>query len=518
MTDRRRTPWIIFWSEAGKRGFKVWAWSTNRVGKVTAADVGIVKDEATAKAWAEAVASVKDGMEIRNNPARIWDPRLEVLGLERMKAIVMHTNKHRGLRWADDPTFAVWELSNEEWWMRKMLAGSWKKLPAFFQEQLEQRWSAWVRKKYGEEGKLKASWGGVLAEESWERGRFRLAPMGKNDPKAALNDANEAARQAVAGTGQGATEESLADARASDVLEFLLELQLAHKKRSVEAFKSWGRSTRLSPVLYDTGIGYETHSQYMHQQAEAVSHDAYVNGWGIAQVKEAEDEKLPEHLRKREELSRERRVMNAGPWINWLLLPPGISQGVPWLEHNKVEGKPFLVYETQIQQPAKYRVDFPLRLAALAAIQDWDWINWHYFATPDDVGRNERAFDKPMDVTTGSHPQGYHYTYDEVQTAMMRAAGFMFRQKAFAPAARPTQFIYGRKSLYSPESMVFHGSYGTRGHDMLPTTYQYGVRIKIDAEREEDEVIGPVVRFEDRWKQNPYQATEEIEFDWKKGF
>jgi hypothetical protein len=66
--------------------------------------------------------------------------------------------------------------------------------------------------------------------------------------------------------------------------------------------------------------------------------------------------------------------------------------------------------------------------------------------------------------------------------------------------------------------MDYAGSYGKGGMDMLQTTYQYGVRIQIDPNREDDEVIGPVVTFEQRKTHNPYTPTDEILFDWKKGY
>ena len=58
-----------------------------------------------------------------------------------------------------------------------------------------------------------------------------------------------------------------------------------------------------------------------------------------------------------------------------------------------------------------------------------------------------------MDVTYGRHPQGYHFTYDEVQSSMMRQAALLWRNQNLAPAANPTTFIFGRKSLYDPDSM-----------------------------------------------------------------
>jgi hypothetical protein len=501
------------------KGFKVWCAGLNDAGTATPDDAGIVGDPTTADAWKAAVAASGGQVGIRNSLARVWDPRLEAVGIRAMKAVASHTNKHTGLRWADDPVFGAWELSNEEWWMPRMLGGQWQQLPPFFRNQLLARWNGWLAKKYGTDAKLRAAWGALLPGEGLAAGgSVLLAPMGgATSSAAALNDANPVARAALTGLKQEYRREDFSRRRGEDVIAFLLDLQLAHKRREAAAVKSWGRSTKLCPLVYDTGIGYQVQSQYLHQVADAVAHDAYVNGTGPAYEAPDLSKITDERARMYAQLDKERISANAGPWVNWLLKPPGISQGVPWLEHNRVEGKPFFCYETQIQQPAKYRADFPLRVAALAAVQDWDWVCWHYFSPGDDTATDPRPYDRPMDITTGGHPQGYHFTYDEVQNAMMRAAGRMFRGFALAPAPHPTVFVYGRKSLYDPESMEYGGSYGAGGMDMLQTVYQYGVRVRIDPSREDDQVIGPVVKFADRNTHNPYAPTGQIAFDHQKG-
>ncbi len=520
-----------FVSQAKKAGFRIWTAGMNRVGEARPEDVGIIADAATADAWAAAVrelSTVKDGAVTKGRGLRpaiekMWDPRMEALLLRDMKNVATHMNKHTGLRWCDDPVFAVWELSNEEWWMRKMVGGQWQKLPTFFRNSLVARWNQFLVKKYGSQEALVKAWGGLLKGEQLAQGTVLLAPMaGKSKASVAINDANAHALAALESLDQEYGREDFAVARGNDVIEFFMDLQLSHKQRLAAGIKPLGKSTRLSPMIYDTGIGYEIQSQYLHQNADAVSHDAYVNGVGpkLEDRLKTVETQPNEHQRKRITQEAERIAANVGRWVNWLLKPPGIAQGVPWLEHNKVEGKPFLAYETQIQQPAKYRADYPLRLVALASIQDWDWICWHYFASGDDVGdpNVKRPFDKKMDITTGSHPQGYHFTFDEVQTSMMRAAGHIFTGELLKPAANPTIFVYGRKSLYDPQSMDYGGSYGAMGLDMLQTVYQYGSRIRIDPTREDDEVIGPVVKFEDRHTHNPYTPTPQITFDWKKGY
>jgi len=503
-----------------QKGLRIWTAGLNDAGEATPADDAIISDAATATAWRAAIAGWDDGkVNLRNNLARIWDPRLQAIGIRNIKAVATHFNKHTKLRWCDDPVFVVWELSNEEWWHRRMVGGQWQKLPPFFKNQLVAQWNRWLQKKYGRDKNLRRAWQNLLPGESLQQGTVLFAPMaGATSAAVSMNDANPAARQALEGLKQQYSREDFAPQRASDVIAFLLDIQLAHKRREAAAVKSWGRGTRLSPLIHDTGIGYEIQSQYLHQQAGAVAHDAYVNGWGPRTTQSDLAQAKSERERMYLQLDRERISANAGPWVNWLLKPPGISQGVPWLEHNRVEGMPFLCYETQIQQPAKYRADFPLRVAALASIQDWDFVCWHYFAPGGDVGTAARPFDRALDVTTGGHPQGYHFTFDEVQNAMMRAAAHLFRQHQLQPAPNPTRFIYGRKALYDPESMDYAGSYGTTGMDMLQTTYQYGVRIRIDPRRKNDRVSGPVVKFDDRLQHNPYTPTQQIVFDWKKGY
>ncbi len=516
-----------FVAAAKTRGMRIWLAALNG-GEARPEDVGILNDPATAEAWAAAVREqcrAKDGQvvagwKLNRNPARAWDARLEALAIRHMQRVATHVNPHTGLRWCDDPVFAVWELSNEEWWVSRMVRGQWQTLPAFFRGTLAAKWNAWLREQYRDDAGLGKAWGELLPGESLDRGTVLFAPMrGETRAAAGLNDANPHAKAALEALPVTVTRADVAPARASDVLRFLVRLQIAHKQREAAAIKPLGKSTRLSPMVYDTGIGYEVQSQYLHQHADAVAHDAYVNGWGPPLEEALAEIDAPnEQQRLVAVLHAERMARNAGPWVNWLLKPPGIHQGVPWLEHNRHPDKPFLCYETQIQQPAKYRADFPLRLAALASLQDWGWVSWHYFQAPQDLAEEARPFTRPMDVTTGGHPQGYHYTFDEVQAATMRAAGLLFRHFAVDPAPEPTTFVYGRHSLYDPASMNYAGSYGMTGLDMVHTVYQHGVRLVIDPGREDDEARGPVVAVGDRHTHNPYTPTDQVTFDWKRGW
>ena len=507
-----------FYATMKQRGLYLWHAGINNFGKINAADAGIVDDPATAAAWAEAVSAWnKDGVDVWNI-VRKWDPRFEAMSIKRRAALATHLNRHTGLRYVDDPVFAAWELSNEEWWISKMVNGAFRGTPAFFQQQLQNRWTAFLVARYKDEAALAKRWGKLLPGESLAGGSVQILPLAKPQDLSTLA-IDETARKALAETAaankdQKYQREDFARERGEDVLAFFTDLHVSSKRREAEAFKTLGRSAKACVLAWDTGIGYEIQAQWLQQNSDVSVHDAYVNGWGDVREKPAAFK--DEQARWMWESENEAVTANVGPWNSWLLKPPGIAQGVPWLEHNKVPGKPYLAYETQIQQPAKYRADFPFRLATLAAIQDWDGVCWHYFAPPSGVADPKRWIE-PMDNTVGSHPQGYHFTFDEVQTAAMRAAAIIWRSGLLEPAAKPTTFIYGRKALQDPDSMDYGRSYGLRGLDMLQTVYQYGARVLIDPKREDSEVRGPVVKIEDRFSHNPYTPTKQITIDWKLG-
>lgn len=478
-------------------GFRIWYPGIAQVYPV-AADVGVVDDPATAAGWASAMATMENN---RDNLARIvakWDARTEAVMIRGMRRRADHVNHHTGLRVGDDPLYAVFELTNEDWWMSKMVGGQFRRLPPFFQESLQRRWTEFLSGKYGGEDALRARWGFLLPGESLADGTVAILPLrGPQSLDAAGMDPQARAQlEAATGGDRRWTRDDFNRHRGEDVLEFFTGLHVAHAKRLEAALEGMGRACRLAPTALDTGIGYEIQSAWLHQNGDVTVHDAYVNG-------------TPRN--------NDPRFNPRFPWMSGLEESPRLCHDVPWLEHNKAEGKPFLCYETQIQQPAKYRAEYPWRVLALASIQDWDAVCWHYWGSVEDIATAERPFDKPMDYTTGRHPQGYHYTYDEVQASAMRAAGLAFRAGALRPAPAPTTFVYGRRSLYDPASMDYAGSYGKTGMDMLPTTYRYGVRLRIDPSREDDEVIGPVVRADAESKPTEIAPTDEISYDTRRG-
>ncbi|RMD83398.1 MAG: hypothetical protein D6820_02390 [Lentisphaerae bacterium] len=501
----RRDVIDFFLAECKRQGIYIWPAGLGNGGPLFTNELDeaakIIDDPATEEAWKKAVAKLarkhyryKNKKVIRLGFALplIWDERLEKLAISRMKAAVQHLNRHTGLRYCDDPSFAIWEIVNEQWWTRKMTGGQWLKLPDFFKKSLYRKWHEYLTKKYGTEANIRKAWGFLLPGENLKQETILIAPLAKESSPVSLNDTNPHALEAFKTVAQKYGRKDFTFQRGADVMEFFTTLILRHKQRWAAALKTWGRSCKLAPVIFDTGIGYNAQSQFLHQNADAVSHCAYMEGFTF---------KDPTHKRY--------------PFYSGLDAPPRICKDVPWLEHNKVEGKPFLCYETQMGNPGKFRAEFPLRLVALAAIQDWDAICFHYWHMDHYDYTKKHPYDGHLSFP-GPGAYQYDYTHDEIAFSIRKAAGWIFRQGWLKPAPNPTRYIYGRKSLYDPAGMDYAGCYGKTGWNMLDTTYRYGVRIFLDPNREKDEVIGPQIRFNGFDKPNPIRPTDQIEFDYQR--
>ncbi len=500
-----------------QQGIKIWFAGLNQIGKATPSDVEIVSDPISREKWKEAVGT--EGVFIRGNSARIWDERLHKLGIERMKTIANNVNQYTGLRYADAPNFAIWELSNEEWWFGHVTTRL-SSEPPFFQSELLAQWNQFLHKKYRSEEQIIKAWLAFLPNESFDKNTITLVPLSKT---AKVSDQRKALGVNIEdGVAQQYGVYDVNGKRASDVIEFLTGIWYKHKQEEHNAMKAFGKSIALGSLIWDTGIGNEIQAQYLHQQADAVSHCTYISGFHHD----------PQAKRY--------------PWFSGLEELPRMTWNDSWLEQNTTPGKPFFVYENQIHNPAKYRAEYPMRLVSLASINDWDAIIWHYFGPAPDATK-ELPYASALDYSTGGspHPQGLHFQYDEVQQSAMTVAAKVFCNFLLKPAANPTVFIFGKNSLYNPAGLEYGGSYGKTKSKFMPTTYRYGSRMWIDTTKADDEIItfdeyksrlagnkaNKLEASNSKWKDgreknvydarvyeiNPIKPTSEIEYDWQKG-
>jgi len=486
----------FFMNELNKRGIKVWMSGINGE-PVRADDTGIVKDPATAGAWKKAIQELeKRGQEASTwCVAAFWDPRMEAIGIRAKLSKANFRNLYKGgIRLADDPQVVVWELSNEEWWLRKMLRGEWQRLPDFFKRSLIARWNGFLRAKYRDDTTLAKAWLAPLPGESIKGGTVQLLPLLTNPGVVMPNDANPNVKKVLSAAAEGKfTRDDFNRQRGADVIEFLLGLQVAHKKAEYAALKKHGESCRLSPIIFDTGEGFMTQSLWLHQNADAVSVCTYMTGI----------HNDPTH--------------DLFPWVSGLTEPPRLAWNVPWVETQRVPNKPYLIYEIGYENPGKYRSEYPYRVAFLAAIQDFDAICWH--TQNGLLGMDSCSYQGQLQysVSWNDQPQGLHYASDEVMQSAMQAASEIFKNSLVKAPENPTTYVFGTKTLYDPASMDYGVAYGQYGQTILPTTYRYGTRMYCDTARKNDTAIGPVIS-RGVYEPNPYRPTPEMELDWRKGF
>lgn len=484
-----------------RAGITVWMSSMGgSLGSVGPADHRIIDDPATAQAWQDALAEMvaaQDGKDVdlskvgRGQLAACVDERLEALMIARMRKVADFPNHYKdGLRLADDPQIVVWELSNEHFPFRHFFNGDWQKLPAFFRNRFVQRWNDFLRQEYGDDDGLRRAWGFLLPGESLADGSILLLPLAKpTSAELSVNDTNPEVAERLTVARQRYTRDDFTRRRGADVIRFAHDLVINHKQRLAQAVRGFGKSCRLSPLIFDSGNDFSIHAAWMHQHADAVSTCSYAKGMGH----DPNDRRFPFYSQ-----------LEDSPSTGW---------DIPWFEQSTALDKPHFVYETMIDNRTKYRAEYPLRVAALASIQDWDIVIWHTYpgndAKPDDA-------DRPFGRTIVHGFDYFTIRGDEVLLAALRAAGEAFIRHRLPPAPTPRLFTFGAETLTDPASMDYGQSYGRMANRFTGTTYRYGSRVLIDPTRDDDHVDGHTIR-PNVYESNPVRPNHAITFDRHRG-
>ncbi len=221
--------------------------AAGHLGQALPADAAILDDPTSQEEWQASLPP--EGLSLDNLLARVWDPRLELLGIDRMRENARVMNGRTGLRLADDPAVAYWELAAGEQWFERMLAGEWQSLPLFQVRLLLQRWNAWLYAKYETDDALASAWGGLRpAHESLDNDTCLLTPLEGTeiDPvqRTLLGiELKDSDYPPVTGM-------HLSDVRRADVRQFLFEIWQGHKEREELAFRRWGNSARVAALSW----------------------------------------------------------------------------------------------------------------------------------------------------------------------------------------------------------------------------------------------------------------------------
>ena len=382
------------------------------------------------------------------------------------------------------------------WMFSHLVNGAWQGLPRFFIAELGRAWCAFLNKKYGSDAALTQAWGFLLPEESIARNTVLLAPLAQPSDGKAFNDGNAAAIAALTAQKQTFCRDDFTRQRGADVMEFFLALQIAYKTDRRDLAKTLGKSLRLSPLVLDTGDGFRIQSVAMQQHGDALSMCSYL--WQVA----AE------------------RQQPRFPFVSGLEETPRLAMGIPWMEVGRVPGKPFFVYEFQCNNPDKYRAEVPFRLAAIAAVQDWDIVNWHLFGRPADPA-DSNGYSGTLALSFkgeggGPSVEGVHFRNDEIYAAAMKSASAFFINGALKTVDKPTVMTFGSTSLYDPVSADYGRSFGDLGLKIGPTAWRFGCHMQVDPRVKEDHVDGRTVE-RGLMEANPVQPTAQIAFDWQRG-
>ena len=133
-------------------GIHVWLGASRVLGTVTSNDVVVLDDPASASAWMDSFAGLRDGrLHLDGSPARVWDPRLELLESQRLADRASHFNPVTGRRWSEDPAIALWELEGPDGWHARMKAGEERTLPNASRALLDTQFDHWLYRRYGDD-------------------------------------------------------------------------------------------------------------------------------------------------------------------------------------------------------------------------------------------------------------------------------------------------------------------------------------------------------------------------------
>lgn len=187
-----------------------------------------------------------------------YAPELQEVQIRQIVALLGHRNPYTGLTYAEDPVVAFVEISNEQS-ILFFTAMEPLKRSATIRRQAAERFSDWLKKKYGVSEKLRAAWGerafdsfageGFPAGESLER--RNILPLGSPwywDPDQIHGSQQWRARRLL------------------DTMEFLYELQCAFYDRYTAVVRRAGYRGELIGSNWQAGRSYShylnLHSDY----------------------------------------------------------------------------------------------------------------------------------------------------------------------------------------------------------------------------------------------------------------
>lgn len=382
-------------------------------------DYDLFPDDGTREEWNKYV-------EIGTDVAYLSE-RAEKVAHQYAHTILNRLNPWTGLRYADDPTIGLYEVSNENGFVEKMINTGYRGNAAA-ELLVRQRWNAWLKQRYGTSARLSNAWGGLADEESLEKDSVAYLPT--LDGMATMGAGYQASFTVK--NVSGATKYSAQ--RAEDVIRFATDLYIGYNKRFIEYARSLstGEAGAKSALYTPTG----TYNQFLPTwyAANSVGDFASAGNYGFSARTWEESKSSPFY-----------------PYQVRVNSHPMMESPVDLL---RPANRPYMIYETNDYRPNPYLIEFPMRVGLAAIWNDMDgvfWFNWddpyfHPKFTSDEVYANSAL---PM-PNTGYPNAGILLANDEVELAVIKSVGVLFRRGGLAPASDPKVYTVGRDILFNP--------------------------------------------------------------------
>ena len=118
--------------------------------------------------------------------SNIFTPELIDAQKNYARQMLSHVNPYRGVRYADDPAVAIFEITNENSFFMWSGEETLRTLPPYYANILQKKFSAWLVKRYGSNEKLREAWAeGVqqLGEDLLSNGDLQVTGPAGSVPK-----------------------------------------------------------------------------------------------------------------------------------------------------------------------------------------------------------------------------------------------------------------------------------------------------------------------------------------------
>ena len=414
-------------------------------------------------AWLEGVR--KGGKGFRH--LKFVDERIKALYLKHAEFFLNRVSPYTGRRYADEPTVAFWQLEDEMEFL------SWPpdiERDSRMSRQLAPRWSRYLRQRFADEADLVRAWGKLWPGESWAEGTIRLFPTHKhgNIPAPRLREAWTFLY-------------GLSGQFYDEYLPFI--------RRQAAA----GVGINVQPIAVDSLIYNRPGCMFPALQASSFQCGTGFRAGG--------------------------RLVEVDGVPTWRL---PTDQRPPWKGHYATDtsclraaGTPYCPVAGAARTNDPYRAAAPVIRALWAAWQDWDGVFtywWGYFLDKKPLRSNADYRREGLRYATPEKRSScFEICHDEIALSQHRVASAILRRGLLAPAASPTVFRLGRRTLFGPAATDY---YHRRWPEIPATAWSRGAFVKLDPTWDgEMEAVGPTGKPPDA----PLAWPNGVTWDWQNG-